>query len=106
VRVTVTGIQGDGDSVDSKEYLISVARVAGANAKALASSAVGDSAIVGATSTATTTLSVGSVAGGVTAVNTFAINCKVARSAGTATNHIMVAEIQVLNGAAGGITVA
>lgn len=106
VHVRITGMLGDGDSTDSKEYLIAVSRIAGAAAKAVAGTAFGTAATVGASGNSVVTITVPSVSGGITAANTFAVTAKVARSAGTADNHIVTAEIQVLNASAGGVTVA
>lgn len=106
VKVTVMGMLGDGDSTDSKIYLIAVSRVAGAAAKAVAGTAIGTGATAGVSGNSVVTVAVPSVSGAVGATNTFAVTGKVARSAGAADNHIIVAKIEVLNASAGGVTVA
>jgi hypothetical protein len=106
LEVVVSGVLGDGDSTDSKKYIVSFSRIAGANALVAISSAVGAAATTGATANAVTTGTMTAVAGGVTAVNTFDFQAKVARSAGAATNHVISARAILLNSQASGITIA
>lgn len=106
IRVSAVGMLGDGDSTDSKIYMIGVSRIAGAATKAVASTAAAVGATTGATGNAALTISVSTNTGANGATQTFTIQGKVARSAGTATNHIIVAEIELLNATATGVTVA
>lgn len=106
IRVFAMGALGDGDSADSAIWDIGVSRIAGAAAKAVASSKVGAGATAGATANAVLTISVTGMTGAVGASQTFKIQAKVARSAGAADNHPVVAVIEVLNALASGVTVA
>lgn len=106
VGVLALGVLGDGDSADSSYWTIAVSRIAGANALIAVSSAAGAAQVTGATAGATVTISAGSVSGGVTATNTFDIKVTVARSTGSADNHVAVCQFTALNGVASGITVA
>jgi hypothetical protein len=106
IRVTAMGMLGDGDSTDSKIYMIGISRIAGAATKATASTATAVGATTGATANATLTISVTGMTGGNTATQTFTIQGKVARSAGASTNHVIVIKIELLNAKATGITIA
>lgn len=104
LRVTAMGQLGDGDSTHSVEHLVSFSRITGANAKAVASSAVGSAKTTGAGADATTTIAVSAVGGAVGATNTFTITGKVARSAGASDGHTLVLYAELLNGQTGGLT--
>lgn len=105
VRVTIMGMLGDGDSTDSKIYMIGISRIAGAATKATASTAVAAGATTGATANATVTASVSGMTGAVSATQTFTIQAKVARSTGAATGHVVVAKLELLNAVATGVTI-
>ncbi len=106
LQVWVEGSLGDSDSTGTQLRGIVVSRIAGANAKA----AIGSAALVvtttGVTAQPQIVLSLSSVAGGVTSVNTFDVLMKVTRSAGTSDNHYAAALIQTLVGNASGVTIA
>lgn len=106
VRVTILGALGDGDSAQAAVFDIVVSRVAGANAKAVVSSATGTAQITGVSGNATVLVTVSAVSGAVGASNSFNIQARVTRSAGSATNHFITAELAVINPLAGGVTVA
>lgn len=106
IGFTVLGTLGDGDSSESSYWTAAFSRIAGANAKIAISAKGNNAATAGATANAAVTLSNTAVSGAVGAVNTFQMQIKVARSAGTSTNHVVVADIMLLNGFASGITVA
>jgi hypothetical protein len=106
IRVTAMGMLGDGDSTDSKIYMIGISRIAGAATKATVSTAAAVGATSGATANATLTVTVSSMTGAVGAQQTFTIQAKVARSAGAAANHIVVAKLELLNAKATGVTIA
>lgn len=106
LRIFVMGQLSDGDSTHSVEHLVSFSRITGANAKAVASAAVGSAKTTGATADATTTVAVSAVSGAVGANNTFDITVKVARSAGASDGHTAVVFAELLNGQTGGITMA
>lgn len=106
VAVTITGSLGDGDSTDSAFYMVGVSRVAGANAKAVASTKANAGATAGVSGNAAVIITVPSVTGAVGATNTFAVTARVTRSAGAATNHFVTAEVTLLNGKAGGVTIS
>lgn len=106
VRVTVMGVLGDGDSTDSKVYMVGISRIAGAAAKAVVSSAAAVGATAGATADAVVTAEVTAMSGAVGATQTFHITVKVARSAGASDNHYTVAEAMLFNAFDSGVTIA
>ena len=87
IRVVAEGALGDGDSTSTCEYLISVSRVAGAVAKVVASSALSEVHTTGAAGDAVAVVAVSAVSGAADASNTFTIQVKVTKSAGTSANH-------------------
>jgi len=105
VTVRYNGTLGDGDSSETAEYNIAISRIAGAAAGATLSAKIGAAVNNGVTGNAAATFSLGSVGGAVGATNTFALNVKIARSAGTSTNHFLTAEIITNNSIAGAVTV-
>jgi hypothetical protein len=104
--ITVSGTLGDGDSTETSYWTVAFSRVAGANAKATISSKSSASQTTGAAGNAAVTISNTAVGGAVGAVNTFQMQAKVARSAGSAAGHQLTAIIEVINNFGGGITVA
>lgn len=106
LKITITGMLGDGDSTETKEYLISLSRIAGADTKRTLGTAYGTAQTTGATGNATVTVSLGTLSGAVGATQTLTILAKVARSAGASSNHVIVATVELLNGNATGITLA
>lgn len=107
IRVTVLGVTGDGDSADSAIYTIGISRAVGVTSRAVVStkSVVGASG-AGATATAVVTVTVTAMVGAVGVTQTFTIQVAVARTAGASTNHVAVAELELLNAFATGITMA
>lgn len=103
---TVVGTLGDGDSSEQSYWTAAISRVAGAVAKLTLSSKANNVNTTGAAGNAAVTLSSQAESGGATAVNTFQLQGKVARSAGTSTGHSLLCIIEVLNNLAGGVTVA
>jgi hypothetical protein len=106
IELTSTGTQGDGDSTASSWVLVSFSRIAGAATVFLASAASPSVATVGGTSTAVLTVSVGNLTGANSAVQTFDVNIKLARSAGASTNHTITSQANLINALASGATIA
>jgi hypothetical protein len=113
VRLTIGGMTGAGDAggagdaLDSAIYTIGISRQVGVTSRAVISSksVVGNSGS-GATTTSTVTASVTAMTGAAGAQQTFTIQVKVARNAGASTNHVVVAEAQLANFLAAGITIS
>jgi len=105
IFIRLIGALGDQDSTQSATYSFAVSRIAGANAKMVASSEAVASATAGATANCDVQLTASAVSGGITAVNTFTIDCKIVRSAGASTNHDAVALIEVVNVKTPGVSV-
>jgi hypothetical protein len=103
---TVCGGLGDGDSGQQSYWTAAISRIGGANAKLTLSAIQNAVNTTGATANAAVTLSAQAVSGGVSATNTFQLQAKVARSAGTSNNHTLSCVIEILNNTTGGITVA
>src|SRR5436190_1052778 len=106
LQLTVCSALGDGDSAEVSTYPIAVSRIAGAAAKVVVGTKAMVAATAGATGNAAVTVTAGAVTGAITGPQTIAIQVAVARSAGTAANHDLVATAQVYNARAGGITFA
>ena len=106
IAIFVNGSLGDGDSSQQTIVDIGISRIAGAATKAVAGAAIGPGATAGATGNAVTTVSVTGMTGAVGATQTFDIQVKVARSAGTSNNHVVAARLALLNGLGGGVTIA
>jgi hypothetical protein len=106
LKLTVCAALGDGDASEVSIWTIAVSRIAGAAAKAVVGTKGGIAATAGATGNAAVTVTAGAVVGANTAQQTIAINVAVARSAGTAANHDLVADAQIFNVRGGGITFA
>lgn len=106
LEVLLSAGMGDGDSAEASIYTVAFSRIAGANAKITISTKSIIALVTGASGNAVATLSNTAVGGGLTAVNTFQLQAKVARSAGTATNHTLMARMRLLNNVAGGLTIA
>jgi hypothetical protein len=104
--VQVLGSLGDGDSTETSFWNIAVSRVTGANAKMVIGAKTGAAVTVGVSGNSAVTLSNTAVGGAVGAVNTFQLQAKIARSAGAATNHVLVCSAMCLNGFATGVTIA
>lgn len=105
IRLEIGGTLGDGDSTDSKAYLIGVSRVTGAAAKAVASTAGLVGKTTGVSGSATTVGAVSVIAGAVGAANTFTITGAVTKSAGSSDNHTIIALATLMNGNASGIQI-
>jgi hypothetical protein len=104
LKLTVTVALGDGDASEVSVWDVAVSRIAGAAAKVTVGSKTGAAATTGATGNAAVTLTAAAVVGANTAQQTVALQAAVARSAGTSDNHDLVADVQVSNVKAGGIT--
>lgn len=102
----ISSMLGDGDSTDTARYTVGISRIAGANAKAVASSKSVVGATSGATANAVITAAVSAISGAVGAVNTFTITIKNARSVGSADNHPTTLVVKLINLKASGVTVA
>jgi hypothetical protein len=106
IGMFVHGSLGDQDSSEASYWTIAVSRIAGAAAKAVVSAKSSNANTAGATANAAVTVSVSAMTGAVGATQTFKIQVKVARSAGASTNHDVVAQIELLNLKAAGISIA
>lgn len=95
LSLTVGGGLGDGDSCESSTWTIAFSRIAGAAAKCTVGAKATNAATTGAAGNAAVTVSAAAVVGANTATQTFAIQAKVARSAGTADNHDICVEAQL-----------
>lgn len=105
IKVEVESTLGDGDSTQMSIWNIAVARIPGANGAAT-TSAVGVSATKnGASGNAVVTVQASAFSGAVGATQTFTVQIKNARSAGSADNHPTTAIITLLNAAASGSTI-
>lgn len=105
IRVDVQSTLGDGDSTQMSIWDIAVARIPAANGAAT-TSAVGVSATKnGASGNAVTTVQASAFSGAAGATQTFTVQIRNARSAGSADNHPTTAIITLLNAAASGITI-
>lgn len=113
VRVRMLGSLGAGGTIGAGEaasaitYDFTFVRTPGVNAAALISTgfAAAAAAVAGAT-TAATLGQLSAVTGGVTASNTFTIQGKVTKGAGSSALHVIVLDYEILNAFATGITVA
>lgn len=105
IQLFVTSTLGDGDSTDSATYNLAISRITGAATKAVLSSKTGTGATAGATGNAVITASVSAMSGAVGVAQTFTIQFKNARSAGTATNHPTFAIANLVNENASGVTI-
>lgn len=105
IRLEIGGVLGDGDSTDSKVYVIGVSRVTGAAAKAVASTAGLVGKTTGVSGSATTVGAVSAIAGAVGAANTFTITGAVTKSAGSSDSHTIIALATMMNGNATGIQI-
>jgi hypothetical protein len=104
--LTICGALGDGDAAEVSMWTIVVSRVAGAAAKAVVGTKAAIAATAGAVGNAAVTVTAAAVVGANTGPQTIAIQVAVARSAGTAANHDLVADAHVYNVRGGGITFA
>ena len=114
LRVRLTGSAGAGgaiganESTQDAEYMINVARTAGVNAVATIGAVVGQAAaatVAGGNNIAVSA-QLSAISGAVGASNTFTIQVKVARAAGTATNHTCFGYAELLNANSNGITIS
>jgi hypothetical protein len=106
LKLTICGALGDGDSAELSVWTVAVSRIAGAATAAVISTKGSNANTPGATGAAAVTVTAVAAVGAITATQTIAIQAKVARSAGTASNHDLVIDAQVYNVGAGGITFA
>lgn len=100
--LTVVGGLGDQDSAEISYWTIALSRIAGAASKITLSSKGSNVNTSGATANAAVTVSNVAVAGANSATQTFAIQVKVARSAGSSDTHDVVAFVDMFNVRAGG----
>lgn len=114
IRVRLTGSAGAGGSIGANEstqdaeYMINVARTAGVNAVATIGAVVGQAAAATVTGGNNIAVSaqLSAISGAVGAANTFTIQVKIARAAGTATNHTCLAFAELLNANNAGVTIS
>lgn len=106
LRVQVTGILGDGDSAEMTQYHAGISRISGAATGITFSSAIGAATNNGVTGNAQISIQNGSITGATNATQTIPVQLKVARSAGTSSNHVVVATIELMNGFGSGMTIA
>lgn len=93
---------GDGDSSEASLWTIAISRIVGAAAIIAISAKTGAANTAGAAGNAQTTISNVAVVGAVTAINSFALQIKCARSAGAADGHFALIDLTILNMLAGG----
>lgn len=112
ILVKLTGSLGAGGAIGANEatgvnnYLISIARTAGVNAVAVASTAFGSAnANVAGAATITVTAVASAVSGAVGATNTFTVNVTISHGTGASTNHTCLVYAQLMNANAAGITI-
>jgi hypothetical protein len=100
IRSATTAASHTYDSTRIVQYLLTVTRVAGANAVATLSSALNSTiATVSGGYTITSTLAAAAVSGGVTAVNTIVLN--ITNTVSTAGSSETQVQVEVINGAGG-----
>ena len=106
LRVTAVGILGDGDSAQCTQFHGGIARIAGAATGVTFGAAITAGTKNGAGGNAAVAIQASSIAGVVTTTQTFTVQMKVTKSAGTSANHVLVASLELLNGFGSGITIA
>jgi hypothetical protein len=103
LQLTICAALGDGDAAELSMWTIAISRIPGAATKAVLGTKGAIAATVGAVGNAAVTVTAGAVVGANTGPQTIAIQVAVARSAGAAANHDLVANAQVYNVRGGGI---
>lgn len=106
VRVTLCGTLGDGDSSQIAQFHGGISRIAGAATKCTFGAAITAGTTAGATANAACSIQASAMTGATSATQTFTIQGKVARSAGASSNHVLVAQIELVNNFGSGITIA
>lgn len=114
IEVDVLGVLGAGGAIGAGEgsriskYQVVLARTAGVNVVATASSAMGgaEAHVAGAASVSSVVVTVSSITGAVGASNTFTINVAITKSGGASDNHTLVGTARVLNQNATGVTIS
>ena len=106
IRVTATGILGDGDSSQTAQYHGSISRIAGAATGCTFAAAIGAATNNGVSGNAALAIQASGNTGANSATQTFNIQMKVTKSAGTSGNHVLVATVELMNGFGSGITIA
>lgn len=106
IRVTAVGILGDGDSASCTQFHGAISRIAGAATGVTFGAAITAGTNNGVTANASVAIQASAIAGAVGAQQTFTVQMRVSRSAGTSGPHVLVATVEVLNGFAAGITIA
>jgi hypothetical protein len=106
VRVTLCGTLGDGDSTQIGQFHGGISRIAGAATKCTFGAILTAGTTAGATANAAVAIQASSISGANGATQTFTIQGKVTRSAGAASNHVLLAQIELLNNFASGVTIA
>ena len=106
VRCTLVGTLGDGDSSSIVQFHGGISRITGAATKCTFGALITAGSTAGATANAAIAIQASAMTGAVGATQTFTIQGKVTRSAGSATAHVLLAQIDLLNNFASGITIA
>ena len=114
LAVSLLGVEGAGGAVSEGESSatgygqIVLARTAGVNVVATAATITNTAVatVAGGNALSTIAYAVSSISGAVGAVNTFTVNVTIAVSAGSATNHICIAEAVLYNFKGSGVTIA
>lgn len=114
IEVDCLGVLGAGGAIGAGEgsriskYQVVLARTAGVNVVATASSAIGgaEAHVAGAASVSSVVVTVSAITGAVGASNTFTINVAITKSGGASDNHTGVFTACVLNQNATGVTIA
>lgn len=106
IRVTTVGALGDGDSAQMTQFHGAVSRIAGAATGCTFGAAITAGTNNGATANAALAVQASGMTGAVGAQQTFTVQIKVTKSAGSSANHVLVASVELLNCFGAGITIA
>jgi len=114
IDIDIVGVLGAGGAIGAGEasrvskYQVVLARTAGVNVVATASSAIGgaEAHVAGAANVTSVVVTLSAITGAVGASNTFTINAAITKSGGASDNHTCVASARILNQNATGVTIA
>lgn len=106
IRVAAVGILGDGDSTSMTQFHGAVSRVAGAATGCTFAAAIGAGTNNGVSGNSAVAIQASGMTGAVGATQTFTVQMKVTKSAGSSASHVLVATLELLNGFDSGITIA
>jgi hypothetical protein len=105
LHVSAVGILGDGDSAQMAEYNGAISRITGAATGCTLGAAIGAATNNGVTANASIAIQASANAGANSATQTFTLQMKVTKSAGSSANHVLVATVTLMNGFGSGITI-